>query len=638
MTEIIIFIISFIFIALASKQISSFFVKIKLPQITGFLFAGIIAGPFILDLVKKDAIINLDFINHTSLAFIAFSAGAELYLKELRSRYKSISWMTFGQLVITFVLSTVIIMFIADYIPFMKDFDFWIRFSIAILLATIFVARSPASAIAIIKEMRAKGPFTQTAMGVTVVIDVLVIVLFTITFSIAKVIISGHEFNLLLEVMLFVELILSIAFGLLFGKIISFLMSTNLSSRVKMFLVLIVGYLIFFFSHQLKHYSLEFVNFEFYLEPLLISIIAGFYVINYSKNKEEFLQVIKDAEIAVYVAFFTLTGASVSIDVFLESWLIALIFFFIRLITMIIGSYVGGKAGGDPYKLWKFGWMPYVTQAGVGLGLVMVVASEFKGWGTEFATVLISVIVINQIVGPPFFKWVLNWIGESHTKAEAHKFDGTRDAIIFGLEDQSTALARQLTKQNWEVKIATRRNDISQYANSQLNIIQIKDFSLETMKSLKAEHAEAIVTMNTDEENLEVCEMAYEHLGTKDVVVRLNDRNNFDKFHELGALIVEPSTAMVSLLDHLVRSPVAASLLLGTDENQDTIDIEIANPNIHGLALRELQLPCDILVLSIKRKGNVVLSHGYTRLRLGDIITVVGSNESLEKVLLRFEK
>jgi len=638
MTEIIIFIISFIFIALASKQISSFFVKIKLPQITGFLFAGIIAGPFILNLVKKDAIVNLDFVNHTSLAFIAFSAGAELYLKELRSRYKSITWMTFGQLVITFVLSTIIILFIADYVPFMKDFDFWIRFSIAILLATIFVARSPASAIAIIKEMRAKGPFTQTAMGVTVVIDVLVIILFTVTFSIAKVIISGHEFNLLVEVMLFVELILSIVFGLLFGKIISFLMSLNFNIKVKMFLVLIIGYLIFFLSHKLKYYSNELINFEFYLEPLLISIIAGFYVINYSKYKEEFLQVIKDAEIAVYVAFFTLTGASVSIDVFIESWLIALIFFFIRLFTMIIGSYVGGKLGGDDYKFWKFGWMPYVTQAGVGLGLVMVVAEEFSSWGTEFATVLISVIVINQIVGPPFFKWVLNWIGESHTKAEAHKFEGARDAIIFGLEDQSTALARQLIKNSWEVKIATRRSDISQYADSMLDIIQIKDFSLETMKSLKAEHAEAIITMNTDDENFEVCEMAYEHLGTKDIVVRLNDRNNFEKFHELGALIVEPSTAIVSLLDQLVRSPVAASLLLGTDKNQITADIEIANPNIHGLVLRELQLPCDVLVLSIKRKGNVVLSHGYTRLRLGDIITIVGTSESIEKVMLRFEK
>ncbi len=638
MTEIIIFIVSFIFIALASKQIASAFVKIKLPQITGFLIAGIIAGPFFLDLIKKDALINLEFVNDTALAFIAFAAGAELYLKELRSRYKSISWMTFGQLIITFVLTTFIILLIADYIPFLQELTFNVKFSVAILLATIFVARSPASAIAIIKEMRAKGPFTQTVMGVTVLIDVLVIILFTITFSIAKTLIAGEEFSFILIVKLFIELIFSISFGLLFGKLINALMSTNIKIKIKMLLVLLIGYGIFLFSHQLKYFSHELFDFEIYLEPLLMSIITGFYVINYSKYKEEFYKVIKDAEMAVYVAFFTLTGASVSIDVLLDSWMIALIFFFIRLITMIIGSYVGGKAGGDPFKLWKFGWMPYITQAGVGLGLVMVVAGEFTGWGSEFATVLISVIIINQIVGPPIFKWVLTWVGESHTKADTHAFDGTRDAVIFGLEDQATALARQLINHNWEVKIATRKSDISEYAESKLDIIQIKDFSLETMKSLKAEKAEAIITLNSDNENFEICEMAYEHLGTKDVVVKLNDRNNFDKFYELGVLIVEPSTAIVSLLDQLVRSPVAASLLLGTDENQDTVDIEITNKDIHGLALRELQLPCDVLILSLKRKGIVVLSHGYTRLRMGDIVTLVGSNESLEKVVLRFEK
>ena len=103
-------------------------------------------------------------------------------------------------------------------------------------------------------------------------------------------------------------------------------------------------------------------------------------------------------------------------------------------------------------------------------------------------------------------------------------------------------------------------------------------------------------------------------------------------------MIVEPSTAIVSLLDHLVRSPVAASLLLGTEENQDTIDIELMNKDLHGLALRDLYLPHDVLILSINRKGHTVISHGYTRLRLGDIVTLVGSRDSLEKVMLRFEK
>jgi Trk K+ transport system NAD-binding subunit len=119
--------------------------------------------------------------------------------------------------------------------------------------------------------------------------------------------------------------------------------------------------------------------------------------------------------------------------------------------------------------------------------------------------------------------------------------------------------------------------------------------------------------------------------------VRLNDRKNMKKFHDLGALIVEPSTAMVSLLDHFVRSPIATSLLLGMEEHQDTADITVGNPDLHGMALRNLHLPSDILILATRRRGHNIISTGYTRLRKGDVLTIVGSIESIEKVRLRFE-
>ena len=143
--------------------------------------------------------------------------------------------------------------------------------------------------------------------------------------------------------------------------------------------------------------------------------------------------------------------------------------------------------------------------------------------------------------------------------------------------------------------------------------------------------------MNTDDENYEIFEIAYEHFGTKDIVVRLHDRKNFDKFHDLGVLIVEPTTAIVSLLDHFVRSPHATSLLLGTDGHQDTIDIELRNKNLHGIALRNLRLPNDVLILSVQRGEMKMVSHGYTRLRLGDVMTIVGSNKSIEDVKLKFD-
>ena len=121
------------------------------------------------------------------------------------------------------------------------------------------------------------------------------------------------------------------------------------------------------------------------------------------------------------------------------------------------------------------------------------------------------------------------------------------------------------------------------------------------------------------------------------MVVRLEDRTNFDKFHELGALVVEPGTAMVSLLDQFVRSPFAASLLLGMDKDEAFMEIEMNNPALIGKAIRDMYFPHDVLILSISRKGTRVVSHGYTRLEKGDYITVVGSPDSLTEVQVKFE-
>jgi Trk K+ transport system NAD-binding subunit len=166
----------------------------------------------------------------------------------------------------------------------------------------------------------------------------------------------------------------------------------------------------------------------------------------------------------------------------------------------------------------------------------------------------------------------------------------------------------------------------------------VDDLSLATLQKLDAAHADAIISFLSDEESYQICELAYEHFGTENLVVRLNDRLNFDRFHALGALIVDPATAIVSLLDHLVRSPSAASLLLGTDDNQDIVDIEVRDYRLHGRAIRDLQLPLDTLILSVHRDGHTLISHGDTRLRVGDQITVVGSLASLDELMLKFEE
>ncbi|MEO1443728.1 MAG: cation:proton antiporter, partial [Chloroflexota bacterium] len=81
---------SFVIVAVAAREIGHFLGRFKLPHITGYLLAGLIIGPFVLNLIPSEAIDGLRFVDEISLAVIAFVAGSELYLKELRSRMRPI--------------------------------------------------------------------------------------------------------------------------------------------------------------------------------------------------------------------------------------------------------------------------------------------------------------------------------------------------------------------------------------------------------------------------------------------------------------------------------------------------------------------------------------------------------------------
>lgn len=629
--------VGFAVLALASRQIGVYFKKARLPLISGFLAAGMVVGPYGLGFITVEAVESLRLVDHIALAFIAFAAGSELHLAELKDRFKSIAWVTLGLVFFTFVLGSLAAFLLAEHVPFMRSLSTAGRVSVALLAGAILVARSPSSAIAIVKELRAKGPFTRMVLGVTVIMDVVVITLFGFSASIADALLADYGLDIGFLALLAVQLGLSAVLGWLLGKLLHLLLSLKQGAGLKQALVLLVGYLAFYFSHQCGFVCQEFFGVKVEPEPLLICMIGGFHVVNFSGNRVHFEQVVHDIGPPVFVAFFTLTGASLALDILLETWHIALVLFLVRLGSLFLGALAGGSLAGDPAKHNRIGWLAFVTQAGIGLGLAKGVAVEFPEWGAAFATMMISVIVVNQLVGPPLFKWAIHLVKESHERAD-FAFDGVRDAVIFGLEGQSVALARQLTAHGWHVKIAKIRDlDPAVLGATDLNLHRIHDFSAETLASLDLRNAEVVVTLLSDEENYEICESVYEHFGTPNLVVRLNDRANRERFAELGAHIVHPDTAMVGLLDHVVRSPMAAELLMGTEENQDVIELEIRDPAMHGKLLRDLHLPLDTLVLSVSRDGHMIVSHGYTKLHLGDHVTVVGSDESLKDVTLLFD-
>jgi Kef-type K+ transport system membrane component KefB len=378
---IVVALISFAIIALASDRIGRFFARIKLPMISGYLLVGILTGPFILRLISTEAIQSLSFLDDISLGFIAFAAGSELHLPELRSRLKSIMWVTAANSLIIPAVGAAATFWLADLIPFMQPLPTTGRVAISLLAGAILVARSPSSAIAIVNELHARGPFTRTILGVIMVSDVVIIILFAIAVSTAHALINSSGLQVDFIFLLLAELLVSFGIGYALGKFLHLVLALHMNRLLKTALILLAGYSVFLLATLLRQYSHTYLPFEFTIEPLLICMIGGFVVTNYSPYRSEFLRILHDVGPPIYVIFFTLTLAAVRLDIFMQVWSVALIIFGVRLLAIFISSYLGGWLAGDSAQHNWLSWMTYVTQAGVALGLAREVNAEFPEWG-----------------------------------------------------------------------------------------------------------------------------------------------------------------------------------------------------------------------------------------------------------------
>ncbi len=635
-TTLLIYLAGFGITALAADTIGRYFTQYRMPLITGYLLTGMLVGPFGLDLVSREAAEELRFVDEISLAVIAFAAGSELYLKELHSRLKSIFWVTSGSIAAIYVVVTITMLLVAGYISFMKDMSFSNQFAVAILAGAILVARSPSSAIAIINELRARGPFTKTVLGVTVVIDAAVIVFFAFNASVADALLTDVGFNLGFVLLLTIELLLSFGLGYMLGRMLGVILSTHWHSHIKIAVILVFGYLVFVGSEQLRHYTHEHMENEILLEPLLICMIGSFIVTNYSDYRAEFLKILHTIEPAIFVVFFTHTGALLELDVVAKTWPIALALFSVRLVGNFLGALAGGVVAGEPMRHNRLAWMAYITQAGIGLGLAKEVAVEFPEWGNAFATIIISVIVLNQLVGPPFFKYVIKRVGEAHVPPDTEP-DRVRDAVILGIEGKSLALARGLVAHNWQVVVAdVDPMGVERVTDDGITVHHLPEISDESLAKIVKPGADVMVTLlHDDEDNLSACQIAYEKFGVGRIVALINDQSKTHQFQRVGASVVNPASAIISLLDQFVRAPQSARLLLHRVEEYDTAQVTVLDEDIIGLTLREIRLPDDILVLSIQRDGHSIVPRGYTKLQRGDEVTLLGEPDSIADVTRR---
>ena len=382
-----------------------------LPLISGYIFIGILAGPYITGFLSHDMVARFRLVDDLALSFIALTAGGTLQLQFLKKRSKAILINIFLQTLFAFTLVFLSFFFISNHLNLMPDLSEPQILVLACLLGVIAVARSPSSAIAIINECRAAGVFTTTVLGVTVAIDVLIIIFFTLAMTASEIIMGvGRTVDFRLITGLTLAVAGSLGLGIVLGKGIS-LYIAKVGHDLSLFL-LFFAFSVFKTSLWFTHFMETHFAVSLHLEPLLICMSAGFAIQNFSKYGYIFMEAMERFELPIFVLFFSIAGASLNLDALLLTWPLVAFLVIIRTLGIFGSTWAAGILNRDSSQHRRIAWMAYITQAGVAIGLAQLAQRRFPELGVYLTTLVLAVITINQVVGPITFKIALKKAGE----------------------------------------------------------------------------------------------------------------------------------------------------------------------------------------------------------------------------------
>ncbi len=393
------------FLLLAGTLTSEILAPLGLPHLTGYLLAGVLAGPHVLRLIDEETVTSLSPINTLSLSLIALSGGAELDLEAMRKSARSLSWATLFQCVVVLLLATGGFAASRSLIPFTRSLTTTALIGVAFLWGGLSVTRSPAATLAILSQTRAAGPLMTFTLSFVMASDIVVVVLIAAVRGLVRPLIDpAATFALDSFTTLGQELFGSLALGITLGLFLAAYL--RLINRQMLVVLFVLGFGL--------TTVLDYLRFD----TLLTFMVAGFIVRNLSKQGGKFIHAIEQTGSIVYVIFFATAGADLDVPLLRQLWPVALLLAGLRAVFTWGAAFFSGRLAKDPPVLRRWAWSGLLSQAGLALGLVVIIAQEFPTFGPSFRALAIATVAVNEIVGPVFFKLALDRAGEtSHVMA-----------------------------------------------------------------------------------------------------------------------------------------------------------------------------------------------------------------------------
>ncbi len=378
---------------------------LRLPRLLGYLVAGLVLGPTLMDVVPEGALADLGMMKQLAVGVIGLLAGVELRLPDLRQRWRTIAAILAAQTVLVVPLLTAGVLLLRGQLPFLDGLGTAALVATAVLVATTLTVNSPMVTLALLSETRANGPVAKTVLGVVLLADVLIIVLFTVALAVAQGTMSegGGPGLWALLARLWRDVFGSIAAGVAIGTILT-LYLRFVQREMILFAVMVV-------------FAAAFAAETLHFELMLSLLVAGFLVENVAPVRAEpLVHALEETAAPVFVVFFALAGAELHLEAFLALWPVVLALAALRAAGIFAGARLGSVWGGAEEPVRRYAWMGLVSQAGVALGLATLIAERFPAVGLGAQAVIVGIIAVNETVGPILFRQGLVRAGEAESE------------------------------------------------------------------------------------------------------------------------------------------------------------------------------------------------------------------------------
>ncbi|MBR5233118.1 MAG: cation:proton antiporter [Clostridia bacterium] len=417
-------------IALLAGLLLSRLVKlVKLPAVTAYLIAGVLIGPFVLGAfgmpgigITTEQLEGFGIISDVALGFIAFSMGNEFRLAQLKKIGKQATIIGIFQAVFTTLIVDAALIALHLAMPDK------LTLPAAIVLGAVATATAPAATLMVVKQYKAKGPVTDILLPVVALDDAVGLMVFAVSFGVAKSISTGAIDILSVIVEPVLEVVLSIVLGAVMGGIFTFC-EKFFHSRSKRMAVSVT-----FVMMTVAISSLKFNVGHFHVgfSSLLACMMLGTVFCNFCDVSEELMDRADRWTAPILILFFVISGAELELSVFADIAVViaGVIYIISRSIGKCSGAFISAKMTKCDKNIVKYLGITLLPQAGVALGMA-IKAIELGPDGAIVRNITLFAVLIYEIVGPYLTKVALTKAGD--IKAEGRK--SARDEHIANREN-----------------------------------------------------------------------------------------------------------------------------------------------------------------------------------------------------------